>query len=311
MGKIAFIFPGQGAQYVGMGKELYNEFNEVKEVYDEASSVLGRDMAKLCFEGPEDELLLTRNTQPAILTTSIAVSKILENKNISADITAGLSLGEYAALVNAGALSFADAVKLVEKRGAYMQEAVPAGLGSMVALIGISRADAEKLCIDLSEYGIIEISNYNCPGQIVIGGEILPIKKSLEVAANYGASRAIELSVSAPFHTSMLKPAAENLEKDLNKINFSIPEIPVVQNVHAKIVTGKDDFIQTLKNQVASSVMWEDSVNTMIAFGADTFIEIGPGKVLSGFVKKIDKNLNIMNIEDIKSLKQTISKLEI
>ena len=289
MNKIAFIFPGQGAQYIGMGKEFYDNFPEAKEVFDAANQALGFDISKMCFEGPEEDLKLTRNTQPAILTMSIAALKVLENKGIRPEITAGLSLGEYAALVCSGVMDFKDAVQVVEKRGSYMQEAVPAGKGKMAALIGIDRENVLKLCEDFASYGVLEAANFNCPGQIVIGGASQAVEKAVEAAKEYGAKKAVLLPVSAPFHTSMLSPAAEKLEVELKET---------------------EKYLPNLKNQVSSSVMWEDSIRKMIEMGVDTFVEIGPGKSLCGFVKKIDRKLNFMNVENMASLEKALSKLE-
>lgn len=310
MNKIAFIFPGQGAQYVGMGKEFYENFPEAKEVFDAADEALGFEISKLCFEGPEEDLKLTRNTQPAILTMSIAALKILENKGIKPEITAGLSLGEYSALVCSSVMDFKDAVKVVEKRGTYMQEAVPAGKGKMAALIGMDRDNVLKLCKDFESYGVLEAANFNCPGQIVIGGASEAVEKAVESAKEYGAKKAVLLPVSAPFHTSMLSPAAEKLEVELKKIDFKDALVPVIANVNAKIVESTKKYLPNLKNQVSSSVMWEDSIRKMIELGINTFIEIGPGKSLCGFVKKIDRKLNFMNIEDMASLEKALSKLE-
>ena len=311
MGKIAFIFPGQGSQYVGMGKEMYNHFPEAKRIFDEADNALGFKISDLCFYGPDDELIKTENTQPAILTVSIATLKVLEKHGVKADYTAGLSLGEYSSMVYAGALDFSDAVKLVKKRGKFMQEAVPEGKGKMAALIGISREDAIKLCDDLGKDGVLECANFNCPGQIVIGGEAETVLKAVEVAKDYGSKKAILLPVSAPFHTSMLKPAADKLEKELRDVQLSNASIPIVANVNAEMTQTIDAFRNNLKNQVSSSVLWEDCIIKMIEQNVDTFVEIGPGNTLCGFVKKIDKTRTFMNIEDLASLEKSLNKLEV
>jgi len=310
MNKTAFIFPGQGAQYLGMGKDFYENFEIARETFDIASEVLNMDVKKLCFDGPEKELMLTENTQPAILTVSTSILNVLKKEfDLNCDITAGLSLGEYTALVNSEILSFEEAVGVVKNRGRYMQTAVPEGKGKMAALIGGNRIDVERLCYDHKKYGIIQPANFNCPGQIVIGGEVLPIEKAIENINNYSIKRAIELPVSAPFHTEMLKPAAENLSKDLDNIIINDGLYPVVSNVTGDVYTDNSQIKNYLLKQVYSSVLWEDSVNTMIKKGVDTFIEIGPGKSLSGFIKKIDRSLNILNVQDMKSLNKSFVKL--
>ncbi|MBV1758156.1 MAG: ACP S-malonyltransferase [Dethiosulfatibacter sp.] len=311
MGKIAFIFPGQGAQYVGMGKELNDYFPEAKKIFDEADDALGFKISDLCFYGPEDELMKTENTQPAILTMSIAVLRVLEKYDIKADYTAGLSLGEYTSMVYAGAMDFSDAVKLVKKRGKFMQEAVPEGKGKMAALIGISRENAVKLCAYFGQYGVLQCANFNCPGQIVIGGETEAVIKAVEAAKEYGSKKAILLPVSAPFHTSMLKPAADQLGHELEHIKLFDTNIPIIANVNAEPTQTVDVFRKNLKNQVSSSVLWEDSIIKMITLGVDTFVEIGPGSSLCGFVKKIDKTKTFMNIEDQASLEKSLNKLEV
>src|SRR6056297_1693228 len=310
MNKTAFIFPGQGAQYLGMGKDFYENFEIARETFDIASEVLNMDVKKLCFDGPEKELMLTENTQPAILTVSTSILNVLKKEfDLKCDITAGLSLGEYTALVNAGILTFEDAVKVVKNRGRYMQNAVPKGKGKMAALIGGNRIDVKRLCSDHEKYGIIQPANFNCPGQIVIGGENLPIEKAMENISDYNIKRAVELPVSAPFHTEMLKPAAENLSKDLEGISINTGVFPVVSNVTGEIYQYNDNIKDYLLKQVYSSVLWEDSVDTMISEGVSTFIEIGPGKSLSSFIKKIDRSLNILNVQDMKSLNKSFVKL--
>jgi [acyl-carrier-protein] S-malonyltransferase len=310
MNKTAFIFPGQGAQYVGMGKDFYDNFQIARETFETASEVLNLDLKKMCFEGPENQLMLTENTQPAILTVSTAILNVLKKEfDLSCDLTAGLSLGEYTALVNSEIISFEEAVKVVKNRGKFMQNAVPEGKGKMAALIGGNRIDVERLCYDHKQYGIIQPANFNCPGQIVIGGEVAPIEKAVKNASDYNIKRAIELPVSAPFHTEMLKPAAEKLSKELEKITVRTGLYPVISNVTGEVYDGNSNIKDYLVKQVYSSVLWEDSINAMISQGVDTFIEIGPGKSLSGFVKKINRNLNILNVQDLKSLNKSFVKL--
>ncbi|APC42460.1 ACP S-malonyltransferase [Clostridium estertheticum] len=311
MSKIAFIFPGQGAQYIGMGKELFENIEECKNIFNIADKELNFELSKLCFEGEIDELNITENTQPAILTVSIAALMALQKHGIKCDVTAGLSLGEYSALVCSGAMDFKDAVKLVKKRGRFMQEAVPVGIGTMAAVIGLETSLVEESCNEAKASGIVEIANLNCPGQIVIAGEIAAVELACEKAKEKGAKRAIVLSVSAPFHSSMLKPAAEKLEIELKNISFNDIIIPLMTNVNGDYVKNKDDIKDNLKLQVMSSVLWETIIKRMIKDGVDTFVEIGPGKVLSGFVKKIDRKLTIVNIEDMDSLNKAVELLKI
>lgn len=310
MGKIAFIFSGQGAQYTGMGKEIYENFDVCKNIYDEANEALGFDLRDMCFNADQDELNKTENTQPAILTTSIAIMQVLKEKGISPDVTAGLSLGEYSALVCAEAIDFKSAVKLVRKRGKFMQEAVPEGEGTMAALIGLDREQVKEVCNRAGEFGIVEVANLNCPGQIVIGGQVKAIENAVEIAKELGAKKAIRLKVSAPFHTSMLKAAADNLGRELEQININDLEIPVVTNVTANYIENKNDVKELLTTQVMKSVLWEDSIRKMIDDGVDIFVEIGPGTVLKGFNRKIDRKVTSLNVEDMKSLKKTLEKLE-
>jgi [acyl-carrier-protein] S-malonyltransferase len=310
MSKIAFIFPGQGAQYIGMGKELFENIDVCKNIFNIADKELNFELSKLCFEGTDSELNITENTQPAILTTSIAALMALKEHGIKCDVTAGLSLGEYSALVCSGAMEFKDAVKLVKKRGRFMQEAVPVGIGTMAAIIGLEANLVEKACIEAETSGIVEIANLNCPGQIVIAGEIAAVELACEYAKEKGAKRAIMLSVSAPFHCSMLKPAAEKLEIELENIVLGDMIIPVMTNVNGDYVKSTSDIKGNLKLQVMSSVLWETIIKNMIKDGVDTFVEIGPGKVLCGFVKKIDRKLTVINIEDMASLAKAIEILK-
>ena len=308
--KIAFIFAGQGSQYIGMGKELYDNILICREAFDKARSLLDFDIKELMFNGEKEELDITENTQPAILATSIMAMKALEEKKIVPSVVAGLSLGEYSALVSANALNFDEAIKLVRKRGRFMQEAVPIGVGSMIAIIGL---DLEKIKMAIEEaksIGIVEIANYNTDNQIVVGGEKNAVEKVKELCIEFGARRVIELKVSGPFHTSLLEKASVKLKEELKKIDFNNPEIKIISNVTADFIENKEEIKEILCKQVKSSVRWSESINKMLDMGVDTFIELGPGRVLSGFVKEISREkglkVNIFNVEDLKSLEKTL-----
>ncbi len=306
----AFVFPGQGAQYVGMGKEIAQNFKLAKLTYEEASDALGIDMEELCFQGPEEELKKTENTQPAILTTSVAILRVMKELGIHCSITAGLSLGEYGSLVNSEVLEFADTVKLVRQRGKYMQEAVPLGTGLMAAILGLERDLLDKCLSSSKKYGIVEAANYNSPGQIVISGEKKAVKTAAKKAMDLGARKAVILPVSAPFHCSLLKPAGERLERDLRSLNINTPKIPIITNVEAKILDCKSKVIDSLVNQVSKSVLWQDSVELMIKNDVENFIEIGPGKTLASFIKRIaksiDKKINVYSIENMSNLRELL-----
>jgi [acyl-carrier-protein] S-malonyltransferase len=300
----AFIFPGQGSQYVGMGKEFYDHFRVAKEVFEEADDTLRFSISSLCFQGPEEELRMTENTQPAILTTSIAILKVLQTeKGINPKFTAGHSLGEYSALVASGALTFAEAVQTVRLRGKFMQEAVPVGEGAMAAILGMEREEVERLCDEAAAGEVLSPANFNCPGQIVIAGHSKAVQRAIERVKQDG-KRAVLLPVSAPFHSPLMKPAGERLEKALEEISVKELNVPVVTNVEAEINTSKDRVKPLLVAQVSSPVRWEESMRKMIKEGIEKVLEIGPGKVLSGLMKRIDPNIETGNLEDLKTLKK-------
>lgn len=300
MTKTAFLFAGQGAQYLGMGRDLYDHYPIVKETIDQASQVLGYDLRHL-IDREEEKLNQTRYTQPAILATSVAIYRLLQEKGYQSDMVAGLSLGEYSALVASGALDFEDAVALVAKRGAYMEGAAPAGSGKMVAVLNTPVEVIEEACQKASELGVVTPANYNTPAQIVIGGEVVAVDRAVELLQEAGAKRLIPLKVSGPFHTALLEPASQKLSETLAQVSFSDFTCPLVGNTEAAVMQTKD-IAQLLTRQVKEPVRFYESIAVMQEAGVTNFIEIGPGKVLSGFVKKIDKTAKLANVEDQESL---------
>ncbi len=309
MGKVAFVFPGQASQYPGMGKELAEKYPAARAVFEEADKALGFSLSQMCFAGTEDELKLTANTQPAILTMSVAVFRVLAEKGLQPDFVAGHSLGEYSALVAAGSLKFADAVQLVRKRGTYMQEAVPQGVGAMAAILGLSPAVVADACKRAAEGEVCSAANLNSPEQTVISGHAAAVKRAVEIASQLGAKRAVILQVSAPFHCALMQPAQDKLAADLKKTNFGALRVPLVTNVDADTVTSGEEAREALVRQVTMAVRWQESVRLLIDEGVNTFVEVGPGKVLTGLLRQIERSVAALNVEDEKSLATTIERI--
>ncbi|MND99619.1 Malonyl CoA-acyl carrier protein transacylase [compost metagenome] len=310
MGKIAFVFPGQGSQSVGMGKDIYESLPAARSLYEQADAVLGFSLTQLVFEGPDTELKQTVNTQPALLTTSVALYEALAAKGISPDYVAGHSLGEYSALTAAGVLTFEDAVATVRARGQYMEQAVPDGQGAMAAVLGGEREALAGLCADITQGGqVVELANVNCPGQIVVSGSKEGVAQIVERVKEIGAKRAISLEVSGPFHSSLMKSAADRLGDKLQGLAFKDASVPVVANVTARPVQQGQEISRLLVEQVYSPVLWADSVAWLISQGVDTFVELGPGSVLTGLIKKIDKSVRTFNVNGLDSLEQTTEVL--
>ncbi len=308
-GRVAFVFPGQGSQSVGMGRAFAEAFPEAAARFAEASRALGLDVARLCFEGPEEALALTANTQPAILTASVAALAGLEERGIKPDFVAGHSLGEYSALVCAGALDFADAVRVVRKRGEFMQEAVAVGAGAMAALIGLEVAAVEAICREAAAAGVVEVANLNAPGQIVIAGERAAVERAVVIATGRGAKRAIPLPVSAPFHCRLMQPAAQRLREVLATVRFRDLRVPCVTNVDAAPVQTGAEAAEALVRQVAAPVRWAEGVERLVREGVGSFVEVGPGKVLTGLIRRIAPPARTFPVEDLAGLDAAASAL--
>ena len=309
MGKLAFLFPGQASQYPGMGRALAENFPKARAVFDEADAALGFSISKMCFEGSEEELKLTENTQPAILAVSMAACRVLEDRGIVPEFVGGHSLGEYSALVAAGGLEFSSAVKLVRLRGRYMQEAVPAGEGAMAAILGLAPALVADICKKAAEGQIVSPANLNSHEQTVISGNAAAVKRAVEIASQNGAKRAVVLPVSAPFHCELMRPVQARLEIDLRAAAFVDLRFPLITNVDAEATTSGNEARESLIRQVCLPVRWEDSVREMTEQGVNTFVEAGPGRVLSGLLRQIDRSVRCFNVEDPASLEATLDKI--
>jgi [acyl-carrier-protein] S-malonyltransferase len=308
---IAFLFPGQGSQSVGMGKDLTERFPLARQTFNEADEALGYKLSEVCFEGPEDRLRMTEVTQPAILATSVAAWRVLSERGLKPAFVAGHSLGEYSAHVAAGTLLFADAVRTVRNRGKYMQEAVPAGVGAMAAILGMDPDKVAAVCADAAQGEVCEAANINSPEQIVISGHTAAVERAAKLADERGAKRAKLLPVSAPFHCSLMQPAQDRLAADLQALTFHDPGVPVLCNVDAALVSSTQASRDALVRQVTGSVRWDQSMRALIAQGVDVFVEIGPGKVLCGLMRQIDRSKTVVNVEDEASLQKALEKLRL
>lgn len=309
MGKLAFLFPGQASQYPGMGRELAANHPAARSVFDEADRALGFSISEICFTGTEEALKLTANTQPAILTVSVAAYRVLEENGVQPAFVAGHSLGEFSALVAAGGMEFSDAVRLVRHRGEYMQTAVPEGVGAMAAILGLAPAQVAGICRQAADGQVVAPANLNSPEQTVISGHAEAVKRAVELASAGGAKRAVILPVSAPFHSLLMQPAAVRLETDLRAIEFHTLRVPLVNNADAELTTSGDEAREGLIRQVTLPVRWEGSIRELIDQGVNTFVEVGPGRVLTGLLRQIDRSIHVFNVEDEKSLRSTLEKL--
>jgi [acyl-carrier-protein] S-malonyltransferase len=308
--KLAFIFPGQGSQYAGMGRQLYECYPAARQIFAEADASLGFTLSRLCFDGPAEELQHTVNAQPAILTVSVACLRVLQEKGVVPDVVAGHSLGEYSALVAAEAMNFAEAVKIVRKRGQFMQEAVPLGTGGMAAVLGLEVPTVQEICQRASGSGVVEAVNLNCPGQVVIAGEMQALELACRLAREAGARRCVPLAVSAPFHSSLMRPAGEKLARELERVTIADPRIPVVANVTADYVTSGEEVKKLLVQQVYNPVRWEESMRRLIADGVQAFVEVGPGTVLCGLLRKINRQVRCWSVQDPESLEKVLACLK-
>src|SRR5579859_3737077 len=308
--KFAFLFPGQGSQNVGMGKDLATHYPVAQQTFDEADAALGYKLSQLCFEGPEEKLRLTEITQPAILTVSVAAFRVLHEKCIMPALVAGHSLGEYSAHVAAGTLDFADAVRTVRNRGRYMQEAVPVGEGAMAAILGMPGEEVQRICQEAAAGDVCSAANLNSPEQTVISGSKAAVERTVELAKSRGAKKTVMLAVSAPFHCALMQPAQDRLAADLQKLTFRAMQCPLIKNIDAEPTTDPVDARQALIHQVTGAVQWVNSMRKLMSLGAEAFVEVGPGKVLCGLMRQIDRSKSCFNVEDEVSLQKTMNALQ-